>query len=267
MKRMLHQAFDCYYLDYKLNLSNARKEGKADAVHDFRVAYKKIAALFKFIIYSDSKRLYSRYIEEWKNKLANPYKLGGKLRKYQLIINQIQKLNPDISNSVLYNELNEKITQYKELFVNGLKFHRNTSSRQIRLMLKSIDDDHGIFNENRFKEFYTTISSDALNQLETNPPEHWHDIRRQLKVCYLLSSSGIKNSNLPSEISILYRTAEQDLGKWHDLMVLKNFLIKNNIQTKDDLNGIIIQINSEMIAIEEMVINSCGLLSKELNQI
>lgn len=217
------KAFEYTFNQYKFQLGKVRRTNSPDAVHDFRVAYKKILALLRFLINKDGFSVQEEEISRWVFKTGKIYNKGGKSRKYYLINIWIEENVKTKEGVVYYEQLKELETEKSNKFHEYIKRKRVPSAVAVRKVLERLQVTSNADDE--YFQYCKSNMGKALEYLSKPPCESWHDARHILKDCYLLSSMKCFPYSLSSDMQLLCREMEQQLGKWHDLEVLNKFLL------------------------------------------
>lgn len=224
--------FNTSFNQLKRQLGKVRKSHDPKAIHNFRVAFKRISALFMFVDVSfgseDVQPLF-----EWLNEVKQVYRKAGKTRTYHLIAKQSVQLNLSlhVADAVEWFRIKEETESVKfQEYVQGVRLPTAKSVREVLGALNGRE----LITEKVFKLFYKGSIFAAIEILHQPPCDDWHDARRKLKACYLIANSGIKGSFINEELHSGTRCLEQLLGDWHDLEVLKKYYL-NKILKSDEL--------------------------------
>lgn len=213
-----------------------------DAIHDMRVAVKRMRALMILA----EKLQPSFNSAETEGELKQLFRLSGKMRDAQvqqsLLADYAEKLNISFGEYDLYLRNFEKKSIRK--FTSYLKV--NTSTDFTGNLSQTLTD---LFNKTESAQIVTAINllvDELLAKVremndDQQHDEHLHEIRRKLKQCnYLLSVFDKNDPGLPrlNETLQLLEKANNLLGEWHDHDVAREFLF-NFLSNKnhDDYPG------------------------------
>lgn len=210
-----------------------------DAIHDMRVAVKRLRALMILA----EKLEPSFNIAETEGELRQLFKLSGKMRDAQvqqsLLADYAQNLNISFGEYDLWLRNFEKKSIKK--FTSYLKV--NTSTDFTRNLSQTLSE---LFNKSENAQIVNAINNlveDLLAKVremneDQQHDEQLHEIRRKLKQCnYLLSVFDKDDPDLPglNKTLQLLEKANNLLGEWHDHDVAREFLFNflNNKSTVD----------------------------------
>jgi len=226
-------------LNYNLTLSSF----DADALHDLRVAVKRIRAVFLLL-----ERMFPLQFnaKEAEGDLRELFRLSGKMRDAQV---QQQLLETYVNN------LDTGLIEYQ----NYLNKNEKKATSKFKKWLKNYQPEHDLADKqhlivsslawtdsNSVKQNIIRLVDDLLilvrnMQADQAHDEHLHEIRRNLKMCnYLLSVFRKNDPELPQlhETLKTLDTANDLLGDWHDRQVametLESFFTKHK---KNDFSG------------------------------
>ncbi len=209
--------------------SKINNEFKRKDIHNFRVAIKKMNAFKSFIKFTEPE------FEITEKELEKIYKSAGRLRTLTLLKKGIEDLK-------LFDK------QWKKHFRNDLKKEKESYSKIYREFEKAWKDKSReqadkiffiINEENKLEESagkYINSLFSNINKVSNNIPQtSFHDIRKLMKEFgynYSLLCEAfyfLTDEKLISEINNLNKI----LGKWHDRVVLKKFIMKNEFEGRD----------------------------------
>ena len=221
-------AFEYSFNQFKYQICKVRRSNSADAVHDFRVAYKKIVALNKFINFASKEIPENTFIksEDWIRRTRKIYQKGGKSRKYYLIRKWLEENNENYCDTEFINNVKFTEEEKNNKFYLYIQTTKIPSAVNYRKFVSKCSDE--LINSDLFDNYLNENLIKAVEYLSEAPSDSWHEARRMLKDCYLLSSMTCFPYSASADVQLLCREMEQHLGKWHDLEVLKKFLNKCN---------------------------------------
>jgi CHAD domain-containing protein len=242
----MHQRLSNYFgkqcTAFTANFVKVRECFDTDAIHDMRVAVKRIRAVLMLLEKLDP----AFDAENAEGELSRLFKLSGKMRDAQVQQQLIRKyesaLNQDFSDFIHYlNRYEKKSIRRFTGYVEEHKVRDYTASLQqtadeIPGRKKGQAIGEAIINlVNELLEICGNLKSDQVHD------ENLHEIRRKLKQCnYLLSVFHRDDPALPrlSQTLKLLETANDLLGEWHDHVVGMELLrkyINNASKTQAEL--------------------------------
>jgi CHAD domain-containing protein len=199
---------------------------KGEAIHDYRVALKRINAILNFIVQHNLRKNISSLYRI--TKLHKIYKTGGALREIQINRKILDSYRERLENpfSSFSNFLKQKNKTYRRKFRKvRVKFSFRKCHKFERLLL-------GVFHkipENEMLALVDHFISGRIAEIELlimghHVEDKLHRIRKLVKrIKYMLELSGLENRNYGSlnfnieRIGIL----EDHIGHWHDLFVFR----------------------------------------------
>ena len=221
MAKTVDKLFEKYLNKFETEFLRSINTNDEEAIHDLRVAIKKIRALFLFFKeagYADIKSDYP-----YLNKLKDVFKKAGKLREYQIhknLLNEYQqRLERKFPGLDRYmNEKEKEAQQAYHEFMPGITF---------RKLYQSADELHKSIGEispkNLNKKLYTFIKSrvDECHGFMYEPhyETHLHQIRKYLKHIRFIIGQNIGNVHELCEPDVNFKDTkkvEDILGEWHD---------------------------------------------------
>lgn len=244
----MHQRLSNYFgkqcTAFAANFVKVRESFDTDAIHDMRVAVKRIRAVLMLLEKLDP----AFDAEKAEGELNRLFKLSGKMRDaqvQQLLIKKYESaLDQDFSDFTGYLIRQEKKSIRR--FTGYLEEHKvrdytasfQQTADEIPGKKKGQAIGDAIINlVNELLEKCGNLKSDQVHD------ENLHEIRRKLKQCnYLLTVFHRDDPALPllSQTLKLLETANDLLGEWHDhvvgMEVLRKF-IKNASKNHAELPG------------------------------
>ncbi len=211
---------DLFIRNFNLVLSDF----DADAIHDMRVAIKRIRAVFHLM-----ERLYPdkfNQVEE-EGKLREMFRLSGRMRdaqvQQQLLACNALNLGSTFGEyqAYLHDAENKAIKKFKK-FIKDYNAEKELNEKQEKAgkLISSTDPEHIRI---QIIQFVNELFSKARQmRAEDEHDESLHEIRRKLKQChYLLSLFSEDDPDLPKLNTTLKRLDKVNelLGNWHDQMV------------------------------------------------
>ncbi len=219
---IIHQAAENYQRAY-VQLQYARVEGAAEFIHAFRVEVKSFNGIVLYLkeILASSHNLLDQIMMD----LKPYYKSSGKVRNItviqDLMLQHKETLSDDFFLSYLDEQMKARLCKFKEVCaIINLPASIELSEELNRLNSMSVDYD---------ELFYSHLKSNknkAIHLIKGNlPGEEWHTARAFFKRNYLLLKLVSEEVVDPDEMNES-RFLEQELGSWHDLIMLKKAYTK-----------------------------------------
>jgi CHAD domain-containing protein len=226
------------------NIPRSFKLKNWDAIHDFRVALKRIIAILKFIKQHDLKKNISGLYKV--TRLHYIYNAGGDLREIQInrriLKSYRERFDYPISAFSKFLKKKEKIAGRK-LRKSRLNFSLKKCRKFESQLLKTFRGIH----EHELQALVDNFISGRIAEIETLILDHHvesklHRIRKLVKrIKYMLEMSGYERRSYGTlnftieKITLL----EDHIGRWHDLFVFQEevnlFLNKLKNRGKSDL--------------------------------
>lgn len=232
---IIHQAADNYQRAY-VQLQYARVEGAAEFIHAFRVEVKSFNGIVLYLkeILASSHNLLDQIMMD----LKPYYKSSGKVRNItviqDLMLQHKETLSDDSFLSYLDEQMKARLCKFKEVSeIIDLPASIELSEELNSLNRMSLDYD---------ELFYSHLQSNknkAIHLITSNlPGEEWHIARAFFKRNYLLLKLVSDEVRDPDEMTES-RYLEQELGSWHDLIMLEKaynkFVVLQNIHSASSL--------------------------------
>lgn len=223
MNQRLYDYFRKQAETFNANFRKVRENYNTDAVHDMRVAIKRIRAVFRLLPILDP-----AFGEDLPVEAINRvFKLSGKIRDAQVQQSLMQKME-----DLLGTGFGEYYAYLKTTEAAAIKkFGRYASEHRPEDFTADLTDRVALtlapFTGQQVRNAVTTLTErlkELAKKLKTDQEhdEQMHEIRRLLKQCnYLLSVFRRNDPQLPGLSRILetLEKANNTLGEWHDLVV------------------------------------------------
>lgn len=214
-----------FLTNYNLALSSS----DADALHDLRVAIKRIRAVFMLL-----EKMFPKQfdIPEVEGNLRELFKLSGRMRDAQvqqlLVTTFEQNLNCSLTEYQNYLKKTEKkaISKFK-MYLKGYHPEHDLEVIQNIVIALMASTDRDPVRQNIIQLVDELMITVRKMQTDQEHDELLHEIRRKLKLCtYLLSIFRKTDAALPKlkETMKVLDTANDLLGDWHDRFVAMNTL-------------------------------------------
>jgi CHAD domain-containing protein len=205
---------ECYTVLYSGLLSVAQT-GDPEAIHQFRVNVKSFIGLMAFLNEFKSDALWPKEIVA---RLKPYYKLSGKIRNIN-VVQELLNVNFEQVSNDFYTYLDGQLCRRRnefELLTSAIDIPEpETIKKEVSQLM-----DASFFSKEILQRHLSDNKDRALCLISKNgPSEAWHAARTFLKRNFLLSKlllSASMNDATQSE----GRKLEQELGVWHDIVVL-----------------------------------------------
>jgi CHAD domain-containing protein len=205
---------ECYTFLHSGLLSLAQT-GDSELIHQFRVHVKSFMGLMVFLNEFKSNALWPKVTIL---RLKPYYKLSGKIRNINVVRDLLSTHFESIPNGFC-NYLEEQLRRRQD------EFYTLTSvidisepegvKNEVSLLMDAL-----FFSKELFERFLTDNKVKALTLISKNSPsEAWHAARTFLKRNYLLSKL-LLCAPMNDAVQRESRMLEQELGFWHDIVVL-----------------------------------------------
>jgi len=202
------------------------------SLHDYRVAAKQMDAFHHWILSLCSVRE-GDVLSRWFQQFRPLYKAGGKARNCHILLKIGRTVNAWEENSPDYLRLQQKYhRQSRKLKVKARRF-RVPSDRAARKVLNTMvammpPHDFPVM----LKHFICQRLSEAHALLNQPVNEQWHLARMLIKSSFFLMSdvNRLQTNLFSQELIDLCGMLEQNLGNWHDLDMLSQYLQLHDIQ-------------------------------------
>ncbi|HOI88306.1 MAG TPA: CHAD domain-containing protein [Lentimicrobium sp.] len=223
MNQRLNDYFRKQTETFNANFRKVRENYNTDAVHDMRVAIKRIRAVFRLLPILDPAFGKDLPVEA----INRVFKLSGKIRDAQVQQLLLQKMEDRLETG-----FGEYAAYLKTTAAAAIQeFGRYAGGHQPEDVTAGLTGLVALtlapFSGQQVRKAVTTLT-DELKELakklktDQEHDEHMHEIRRLLKQCnYLLSVFRRNDPQLPGLSRILeaLEKANDTLGEWHDLVV------------------------------------------------
>lgn len=230
MKNNLQKYLEKQQLQFEANFKQVCRDSDAVAVHDMRVAVKRLRAL-EVLAGKVAQNLINPEIS---GDLRHLFKLSGKIRdmqvQQQLLDLMAAKLNTSFGELAAYlkNSENKSISKFSDFTGkhSDTDFTGNLVNEIEKICSAAADSDLTTGVKSVVAEIIETV---RLMKSDQQHEEYLHEIRRKLKQYnYLLSVYDKYSSDYPELLSTLehLEKANDLLGEWHDLVVAREILLK-----------------------------------------
>lgn len=223
------------YSEFEKNYLVARETYDENAIHDMRVAIKKLKALFLFL-----EHLSEHQFNSSKNYLfyRRVFKSSGKIRdvqiQEQIIYSEIKGLN--INCSIYIAHLKQKEEDAKRKFRSICKKTESNSQCKVHnRVLKIVDRLEGLDIKRKGFDYLLNKLNyiDFLSKKAVNS-EKWHEIRTHIKqALYIIDLLNLffEPDELLLSLHKKLKKFGERLGKWHDYDItyeqLRKFINEN----------------------------------------
>jgi len=219
-------------------LQEKKQDFKVENMHELRVELKKLNLLLSIIKASGNRLKYKKQL----NHLKQIFKQAGRMRELQLVILQLNFWKEKYSISTLISIKNVELKQAKLAFIklNKVSIHYKNIEQEIISKLEKSKNDIAFLKKikSKINNAFDEITKMKLdNEVQMNVKElALHKLRINTKklVNYLKFFNEVKKENQIDN----WVELNNQLGEWHDLVVLKYHLleyIQNNPKTKKNI--------------------------------
>jgi CHAD domain-containing protein len=230
MKNNLQKYLEKQLLQFGANFGQVCADSDADAVHDMRVAVKRIRALEVLA----GKVAQNQIDPEASGDLRQLFKLSGRIRDMQVQQHLLDllaaKLNTSFGELAVYlkNSEHKSIKKFTEFVGNhsDTDFAGSLAREIIKIFNGASENDLAAGVKSVVAEIIETV---RLMKTDQQHEEYLHEIRRKLKQYNYLLSVYDKQSSDYAELLITLQHLEKAndlLGEWHDLDVAREILLK-----------------------------------------
>lgn len=203
----------------------------ADAIHDMRVAFKRIRAVYLLAEHIDHKAFSARSNE---GKLRLLFRYSGRMRDTQvqqeLILRVAEEHHTTCHEYIghLQKLENKAIRKFRD-FISTIDagYELATGAEKARMLFQQSDPETIRTHLIRIVDELFEKASQLRSADQSD--DNLHEIRRRLKQChYLLSTFSSTDPDLPRLKTTLKRLDKinEMLGDWHDLVVAAEYLNK-----------------------------------------
>ncbi len=197
-----------------------------EAIHDFRVALKRIVAIIKFLKRYNLKRNITKVYKS--SNLDSFYEAGGRLREIQINKKILKTYKEKYDNR--FSTVTNYLKGQEKIAIRNLKKSRGTISFKKTKKFESILlKNFGVLPEDKILVLVDQFISARISEIETLILDHHvesklHLIRKLIKsIKYLLEMSGLKERSYGKLNFTIDRITllEDWIGQWHDLFVFR----------------------------------------------
>jgi len=206
-----------------LQLENYKNSSNQDNLHAMRIAIKKYRAMvFVVMEISGHKKLKSNI-----KPMKTFFRMAGEIRTvfvHQKILNT-HNINNKFLNKKLKKELNEKESVFMK---NAPSVYKSIvkADKKIVKLLPEFKNDQIL----RYIDKCLNLLRDCLEKAED-----FHECRKKLKRLMYLKEIFSTKAIVKTQLNFNYIDKLQDaIGHWHDMLMLKDFLL-DNIEVSNDL--------------------------------
>jgi len=214
--------------DIFINMEAVKDNFDENAVHDFRVAVKRLRVLMWFLSLFDERIIPDDeiYNERQFFKLLSP------IRDRQVQMGKISRINDDlgISTPALMKNLNKRLRKAKAKFEQRkFEFQPRMDLKKVQIPLSHILSSEMVLREaeHQMNRFLTQTRDELPHFIEDD--ETLHESRKDLKkVVYLAEMLGIEKFSINDKRFSLkdFKRLQESLGEAHDYIVGRNMVRK-----------------------------------------
>ena len=221
----LYAYYKHFETDFFKFLKKAKKQSGEKNIHNFRISIKKLKGILKLIeLCADQFDA-----KEHLSPLKKLFKPAGHIRESQVNLIRLHDLSPMDEHAADYITLQQKvIKRERKSFKEKIK---NFSPKEITLTRKIIRNYCRVFSKkmimdksNAFVHERKTLIRDLLKSMED--VDSIHEIRINLKeiTAILGLLNVLKIEGVDSEMLAYLKAYEDDIGLWHDWVILRESL-------------------------------------------
>jgi len=193
-------------------------ENDAEAVHQLRVALKKIRACYRYL---KTAKLSQAVRKKYKHQLLPFFAEAGELRRLQLYRRLL--LKHKWQQMILFSESlgSESVRTYL------LKQSFETNSKAIHQLTHALEQKAKSIKEETGFLYAAELHRSVIAAIHKQNVDEWHELRKQIK--QLLYSYQWLSSNLQFRLLTVNQYKQLDalqeiIGQWHDLQDFKDWL-------------------------------------------
>ncbi len=247
-----------YLLEQKkkfiVNYKTSIEEQGIDAVHDMRVAAKRLNTTVRMLNFNEiaNFRLKKSFIP-----VRFVYKQFGGMRDFQVLTILVKEFQEkmELDLSIIIDDCEERIKYVTSELRNVMKFFKyRTILRNFKLIERYIENktiDELIIKVLNYRE--NRIDKMKFYSNKSNEKRNLHEVRKMIKdISYLMEMSTEVLPDFSKELN-QYKELGSLLGTWHDRAVLLNYLKqfqRNNKDTNLDFSKFFEEITKEKIKFE-----------------
>ncbi len=205
------------YKQVLYQLNNYVLTGDAEAMHQMRVALKKIRSVMKFFEVST----HHRKLKKLKKKLRILFSSGGAIRDLQVIACWLKENHfPELlkhSKSLL------QLPALHQLFVEQYGSYQSIINAVNAALTVQAKSDKPVSIE----KYAFLLRENIETAVPGIEPEQWHDLRKKIKqllYCYHWLTPGKQLKLMHVAIYKYYDALQEAIGNWHDAIHIKNWL-------------------------------------------
>lgn len=227
-KKKIYKYLKTQIAECAKKLQIMKKSFDMDAIHDMRVATKKMRAVLRFLEFINLGFSAKKHLKP----IKKVYKAAGKIRDAQVQQELAESyeitMNTDFDELIHY--LERKEVQHQKKYSDKLA---DTSIKKIKKRRKKIKKKIAKLSNkkaNKQEEAFLIRSMQKINELlkNTDDPENLHEIRKVFKdMNYVMQLDKKKYKNQAIETPLNKNAASKigsALGKWHDRYVAQEFV-------------------------------------------
>jgi CHAD domain-containing protein len=209
-----------YLEEFRENLEQAIHYYDAEAIHQYRVAVKRIRAIIRAL-----NRVYDKPV--FKDEIIHPlrlmFKAGGTIRDDQVQIGLMEDVEHEygLNFPLIKNYYQKRIADQRDsFFKKSVDFEPETTGQiysEIMAILEDLDDDY--LEYNLYRRLHKAMDKLKRKRYDLDQPQALHSFRTQFKengyVAEMLYHS--KYSHKISKVAYSrMKSFGQELGNWHD---------------------------------------------------
>ena len=215
------------------------------AIHDFRVALKRLGALYRFLQQVDSRLT----VKQWLHPSRGLFKRGGRIRDAQIAIGLIDEVG-GLSGAARRSLLGRLQTDIRREYRQFQQYARERRILAIRLpSFASMAVTQAAIRRQR-PVFIRQLRADILAAARDSGDDEWHRKRILLKRYRHLQDAFASCPGYSASMSLLKQVTllEQLLGDWHD-RVMAIALLRSRFGETTNLEPLLMRMEEQQRAL------------------
>jgi CHAD domain-containing protein len=212
--------FNKYLTEFRVNLDTAIQDYDPEAIHDYRVAVKRIRAIIRSLNKSYEEPLFSE-----KNilPLRKMFKAGGTIRDDQVQIGLVEKIENEFSRSfpLIKKFYQKRIKDQRDTFFKtSVEFDFDILDdilQEIEIIIEPLDDEY--LEINLYNRLRRSMEKLKRIRYDLDAPEKLHSFRTRFKENGYVAEMLFQSKQSHKVTKATYTRMKdfgQELGDWHD---------------------------------------------------
>ena len=215
------------------------------AIHDFRVALKRLGALYRFLRQVDPRLA----VKQWLRPSRGLFKHSGRIRDMQIAIGLIDEVG-ELSSAARRSLLGRLQTDIRREYRQFQQYAREQRILTVRLpSLASMGVSQAAIRRQR-PVFIQQLRTDVLAAEQDSGDDEWHRKRillkryRHLQDAFVACPGYSVSASLLKQVTLL----EQLLGDWHD-RVMTIALLRSRFGETENLGPLLTRLDEQQAAL------------------